>query len=158
MHDINKPSQTTYWLFYNDQGEAVVGSTHPNEQTTTGQPHGIIEINPETFAFMVQSASMVDKLPEMPFVGQDVIKDNTYNYSGSAVVCYQTHTRQSDWNPMTTPALFGLAKAPFGPWVQPLGAHDSYDLGAKVTHNGQTWVSDYANNVWEPGVFGWSVI
>lgn len=41
-------------------------------------------------------------------------------------------------------------------WVQPTGAHDAYALGAIVTHSGQTWVSDYAANVWEPGVFGWT--
>lgn len=42
-------------------------------------------------------------------------------------------------------------------WVQPGGAGDAYALGAIVTHDGQTWVSGYANNVWEPGVFGWSI-
>jgi hypothetical protein len=42
------------------------------------------------------------------------------------------------------------------PWVQPTGAHDAYPLGAKVTHNGQTWENTSSPaNVWEPGVFGW---
>lgn len=41
-------------------------------------------------------------------------------------------------------------------WVQPTGAGDAYPLGARVTHNGQTWTSNYAANVWEPGVFGWT--
>lgn len=36
-------------------------------------------------------------------------------------------------------------------WIQPLGAHDSYKRGEKVTHNGKTWVSNSPNNVWEPG-------
>jgi hypothetical protein len=44
------------------------------------------------------------------------------------------------------------------PWVQPTGAHDAYPLGARVTHNGQTWESTVANNVWAPGVFGWVVV
>ena len=43
-------------------------------------------------------------------------------------------------------------------WVQPTGAHDAYALGFIVTHKGQNWRSDYAANVWEPGVFGWTVI
>ena len=42
-------------------------------------------------------------------------------------------------------------------WVQPTGAHDDYDIGAIVTHNEQTWISIVANNVWEPGVYGWEV-
>lgn len=42
------------------------------------------------------------------------------------------------------------------PWVQPTGAHDAYEAGAVVTHNGQTWVSDVDANTWEPGVYGWT--
>ena len=43
-------------------------------------------------------------------------------------------------------------------WVQPVGAHDAYLLGAKVTHNGQRWINTGSNaNVWAPGVFGWTV-
>ena len=41
-------------------------------------------------------------------------------------------------------------------WVQPTGAGDAYALGARVTHNAQTWTSNYSANVWEPGVFGWT--
>jgi hypothetical protein len=41
------------------------------------------------------------------------------------------------------------------PWKQPLGAEDSYILGAIVLHNDITWRSTIINNVWEPGVSGW---
>ena len=40
-------------------------------------------------------------------------------------------------------------------WVQPQGGTDAYPMGAKVSHGGKHWISDYDNNVWEPGVFGW---
>lgn len=40
-------------------------------------------------------------------------------------------------------------------WTAPLGAHDAYPLGAKVTHKGKTWTSTTAANIWEPGVYGW---
>jgi hypothetical protein len=43
-------------------------------------------------------------------------------------------------------------------WIQPTGGHDAYPLGARVSHNGSNWESTYANNVWEPGVFGWIII
>ena len=43
-------------------------------------------------------------------------------------------------------------------WVQPTGAHDAYQTGDRVTHNNKTWVSTRANNVWEPGVFGWGEV
>ena len=41
-------------------------------------------------------------------------------------------------------------------WSQPLGAHDAYSKGAKVSHNGKHWISDLDANVWEPGQYGWT--
>ena len=45
-------------------------------------------------------------------------------------------------------------------WVAPTGSHDTYPEGFEVTHNGKEWVSDRANNAWEPGTFdsGWREI
>lgn len=43
-------------------------------------------------------------------------------------------------------------------WVQPTGAIDAYSAGFVVAHNGDEWVSDLADNVWEPGVTGWSIV
>lgn len=43
-------------------------------------------------------------------------------------------------------------------WVQPIGAHDAYAQGAKVSHNGKKWTSNVENNVWEPGVYGWTEV
>ena len=43
-------------------------------------------------------------------------------------------------------------------WVQPTGAHDAYAQGAKVSHNGKKWTSNVENNVWEPGVYGWTEV
>ena len=40
-------------------------------------------------------------------------------------------------------------------WEQP-DSTNPYMAGDKVTHNGKTWVSDIDNNVWEPGVYGWT--
>jgi hypothetical protein len=51
--------------------------------------------------------------------------------------------------------LAGEGIEPGDPWRQPTGAHDAYPLGAVVSHNGGTWESTVAANVWEPGVSGW---
>lgn len=40
-------------------------------------------------------------------------------------------------------------------WTPPIGAHDSFRMGARVFHNGVYWISTIPNNVWEPGVSGW---
>ena len=43
-------------------------------------------------------------------------------------------------------------------WQQPIPGvtgREPYSIGAQVTHLGDKWTSTAANNVWEPGVFGW---
>ena len=37
-------------------------------------------------------------------------------------------------------------------WSQPLGAHDAYQVGDKVTYNGKKWVCKVGNNIYAPGV------
>ena len=61
--------------------------------------------------------------------------------------------------PSETPSMWtpiGDPSEEFPEWSQPLGAHDAYDQGAKVTHGGKKWVSTAPANVWEPGVYGWT--
>ena len=83
------------------------------------------------------------------------------SYNGLLYRCVQAHRSQADWEPENTPALWTKIGDPteeYPAWSQPLGAHDAYPLGAKVSHNGKKWTSDVANNVWEPGVYGWTEI
>lgn len=35
-------------------------------------------------------------------------------------------------------------------------AKSGFADGDKIKHNGKIWQSDIDNNVWEPGVYGWS--
>lgn len=77
----------------------------------------------------------------------------------SIYVCVQGHATQADWMPAATPALWRLVRAPsdgaIPAWRQPLGAHDAYAKGARVTHDGHIWCSTIDANVWTPGVYGW---
>lgn len=78
-------------------------------------------------------------------------------YNGTLYKCVQPHTAQSDWTPDATPALWVVVTVEEWPeWVQPTGAQDAYAKDAKVTHNGERWISDVDSNVWEPGVYGWT--
>lgn len=80
-------------------------------------------------------------------------------HEGNLYECVQGHTTQAGWEPNTAVALWKRFYEPTDdpwPWSQPLGAHDAYRLGARVTHNGSTWESTLANNVWQPGVTGWT--
>lgn len=71
----------------------------------------------------------------------------------------QAHTSQDDWTPDTAVSLFAKVLIPdpetIPEWQQP-DSTNPYMAGDKVTYNGKTWVSDIDNNVWEPGVYGWS--
>lgn len=71
------------------------------------------------------------------------------------------HTSQADWTPEAAPSLFAKVLIPdenvIPEWEQP-DSTNPYMAGDKVTHNGKTWVSDLDNNVWEPGVYGWTEV
>lgn len=73
----------------------------------------------------------------------------------------QEHTSQENWLPDITPALYTIVAAPgqILPWKQPTGAQDAYMKNDKVYYPEDTteiWISDIDNNVWEPGIYGWT--
>ena len=73
----------------------------------------------------------------------------------------QGHTSQEDWPPHLTPAMWtkiGDPSEEWPEWSQPIGAHDAYNSGDKVSHNGKHWTSNVDANVWEPGVYGWTEV
>ena len=83
--------------------------------------------------------------------GQRVLRN------GTLYKVLMDHTSQETWTPEASPSLFAKVLIPGGipAWEQP-DSTNTYMKGDKVTHNGKTWVSDVDNNVWEPGVYGWS--
>ena len=65
----------------------------------------------------------------------------------------------ANWTPDISPSLFVEVSIEEIPeWVQPISAETAYHLGDKVSHNDKVWESEYDNNTWEPGVFGWKEI
>ena len=73
----------------------------------------------------------------------------------------QAHTSQADWTPPASPSLWKRVADPaeeWPEWSQPVGAHDAYNAGDKVSHGGKHWISDQDGNVWEPGVYGWTEV
>ena len=80
-------------------------------------------------------------------------------YNGTLYKCIQAHTSQADWMPDATPALWKTVSLDEYPeWVQPTGAHDAYNIGDKVTYNGQHYVCTSNANVYAPDVYGWDLI
>lgn len=82
-------------------------------------------------------------------------------YSGILYKCLQAHDAQDSWNPADAPSLWARVLIPdpevIPEWVQP-DSTNPYTKGDKVTHDGKTWESDIDNNVWEPGVYGWTEV
>lgn len=61
--------------------------------------------------------------------------------------------------PSKTPSMWtkiGDPATEWPEWSQPIGAHDAYVAGAKVSHSKKHWISDVESNIWEPGIYGWS--
>ena len=83
--------------------------------------------------------------------------DDVRRYIDGLYRCTQEHRSQADWTPdRTTPTLWVQITIEEWPeWVQPVSAQTAYMFGDKVSHNDKHWISDYDNNTWEPGVFGW---
>lgn len=80
---------------------------------------------------------------------------------GNLYRCVQGHTSQADWKPNATASLWTKIGDPteeYPEWSQPLGAHDAYAAGDKVSYNGKHYVSEIDNNVWSPDVYGWAEV
>ena len=93
--------------------------------------------------------------------GVDYAAGSRVLYNDVLYKVLQAHTSQDDWPPDFAPSLFAMVLIPdetaIPEWEQP-DSTNPYSAGDKVTHNGKTWVSDIDNNVWEPGVYGWTEI
>ena len=92
-------------------------------------------------------------------IGKAYAVNDRAQYNGTLYKCVQAHTSQSDWMPSDTPALWKTVSLDEYPeWVQPTGAHDAYNIGDKVTYNGQHYVCTSNANVYAPDVYGWDLI
>ena len=91
--------------------------------------------------------------------GVDYAAEIRVLYNGILYKVLTAHTSQDDWTPDAAPSLFAKVliqdETVIPKWEQP-DSTNPYSAGDKVTHNDKTWVSDIDNNVWEPGVYGWT--
>ena len=92
-------------------------------------------------------------------VGVEYEVDYKVRYNDVLYKVLQKHISQEDYTPDVAVSLFVRVhqqdpEDEFPEWVQPTGAHDVYNEGDKVSHNGKHWISKIDNNVWEPGSVG----
>lgn len=84
--------------------------------------------------------------------------DDRVRYENILYKVLQNHISQSSWTPVVAASLFAKVLIPdpdvIPDWEQP-DSTNPYQIGDRVRHNGKTWENTIANNVWEPGVYGW---
>ena len=94
-------------------------------------------------------------------VGKSYIVGDRIRYNDVLYKVIQEHTSQEDWTPEVAVSLFSkvLISDPtiIPEWEHP-NSTNPYKKGDKVAHNGLTWISIIDNNVWEPGVYGWTKV
>ena len=92
-------------------------------------------------------------------IGRAYAAGDRGQHGGILYKCVQAHTSQADWTPDATQALWVVVSIEeFPEWVQPTGAHDAYNIGDKVSYNGQRYICTTDANVYAPGVYGWDLI
>lgn len=100
------------------------------------------EWNPDSVSYIGKDSATEDK-------PASIVRRNDSLYR-----CLQSHTSQAAWTPEDAPSLWVKIDDPaieWPEWKQPTGAHDAYDLNAKVSHNGKKWISQIDANTVEPG-------
>ena len=120
-----------------------------------------------------QGAKWGAQAPMLPTTGNATAGTlYAYNRNGTRELwqCIQTFSRSTYGAvPETYPALIRRIRVPgtVAAWVQPLDQYDAYKLvnpftgkPDECTFGGFTWYVSQAdgsgNNVWQPGVFGWT--
>ena len=120
----------------------------------------VIEANAQT---MTDEAALEtpELYPEWDGSGAAMAEGDRVRRNGVLYKALMGHKTQPEWPPESAPSLYAkVLTDPNGailPWEQP-DSTNTYSKGDKVTHNGKTWVSEYDNNSWEPGVFGWTEV
>ena len=121
-----------------------------------------IRANIETGAQSIPDKNALETVFLFPVwcTGTAYAADFRVRYNGILYRCLIDHKSQETWAPDVSPSLWARVLVEDGkilPWEQP-DSTNAYSKGDKVTHNGKTWVSDVDNNVWEPGVYGWTEV
>lgn len=161
--DITVPAELESWK---EQEDAYIASLPKEDE---------IPLTPEQalLALFDSKPEIVDDIPDQyvakmaPYfpawsgdgVSYEAGKRVSYNLHVYKIL--QSHISQENWNPEDTPSLFAKVLIPdptvVPEWEQP-SSTNPYMKGDKVKHNSHTWISDVDNNVWEPGVYGWTII
>jgi hypothetical protein len=151
-------TKETHYAIPNADGTLIYGTCPAGCNISTGQPVCETSEDGATYYDLIMAEAV-------PWAAGLAISTVPVTYEGEIYQPLQKHTAQSDWTPDVVPALFREIGKPtpsgYPAWEQRYAA-PYYRKGDRVAHNGQNWQCTAAdangNNVWEPGVYGWTVI
>lgn len=113
-------------------------------------------------------ATQRDELKQMARDGAD--PQSSYGSESERILSLETALRALESRVAALESAFGTDAQGTGEsgsegdqwpeWVQPVGAHDAYSIGDRVTYNGRRYESIIDGNVWSPSVFpaGWQEV
>lgn len=104
-------------------------------------------------AFSDEQALAVSEIYPAWHIGVDYRQGQVARFESKLWRCVQNHTSQTTWEPSKAPSLWSeisYNQNGVENWKQPTGAHDAYNVGDRVAHNGKIWESLTNGNVWEP--------
>lgn len=142
----------------NDEYWFVLRDISAEERNRMNYENGISYLAEKTLSD-ADSMECMDIYPKWSPKAVSYKKGNRRRHGEKLYKCLQDHVSQADWAPDVAHSLWVRIDDPsveWPEWIQPTGSTDAYPQGAKVTHNEKRWTSDLDNNVWEPGVSGWT--
>lgn len=155
--DVEIPREVPWYDVQEDLEADIVDAQEKAEQA---QEVVILtrDFLPDTLALTLPEIYDEWNPDSVSYIGKDTATEDNpasiVRYNDALYRCLQSHTSQASWTPEASPSLWVLIDDPaieWPEWKQPTGAHDAYDLNAKVSHNGKKWISQIAANTTEPG-------
>ncbi len=155
--DVEIPREVTWYDVQEDVKEDI---TEAQEDAEQAQKVVLLtrDFLPDAMALTLPEIYDEWHPDSVSYIGKDTATEDKpasiVRYNDALYRCLQSHTSQASWTPEASPSLWVLIDDPaieWPEWKQPTGAHDTYDLNAKVSHNGKKWISQIAANTTEPG-------
>lgn len=155
--DVEIPREVTWYDVQEDLKEDIADAQEDAEQA---QEVALLtrDFLPDAIALTLPKIYDEWNPDGIAYIGKDTATEDKpasiVRYNNALYRCLQSHTSQESWTPENSPSLWVLIDDPaieWPEWKQPTGAHDAYDLNAKVSHNGKRWISQIPANTTEPG-------
>ena len=172
--EINKDPDDSqiYWSYYKNN-EIIFDEALKNEETRIESEEEEKTIQMATFNDLMRMNTLVAMPAAQAFSFRYLFEEwqenkeykigDRFIYKGKFYKVNQNHTSLYTWLPTNAPSLYTEISDPsieYPEWVKPTHAENAYSKGAKVTYNGNKYISLIDANVWSPDEYpaGWKLV